>query len=100
MAVSFASCFKGFRQGNCRPLVKESGARVMMKKAITLLTCLLSVLVAYGQEPAPPAQEWCEWAFQQIPDHRDISEVDSKAFPIDFHTLLMIAFAIDEWECK
>ena len=69
-----------------------------MKKTFLLLLCLLSVLVAHGQEPAPPTQEWCEWAFQQIPDHRNISEVDSKAFSVDFHTLLKIAFAVNEWE--
>ena len=69
-----------------------------MKKTILLLICFLSAFAAHGQEPAPPTQEWCEWAFQQIPDHRNISEVDSKAFSVDFHTLLKIAFAVDEWE--
>jgi hypothetical protein len=69
-----------------------------MKKALLLLICFLSVYVAHGQEPAAPTQEWCEWAFQQIPDHRNISEVDSRAFSVDFHTLLKVAFAIDEWE--
>ena len=50
-----------------------------MKKTFFLLLCILSVLVAHGQEPAPPTQEWCDWAF---------------------YTLLKIAFEIDEWEHK
>jgi hypothetical protein len=71
-----------------------------MKKTILLLIYFLSVFVANGQEPAPPTQEWCKWAFQQLPDHRDISEVDAKAFSVDFHTLLKIAFAINDWEIE
>ena len=71
-----------------------------MKKTILLLICFLSAFVAHGQEPAPPTQEWCKWAFQQLPDHRDISEVDAKAFSVDFYTLLKIAFAINEWEIE
>ena len=69
-----------------------------MKKTILILICFLSVCAAHGQEPAPPTQEWCKWAFQHTPDHRDIAEVDAKAFSADFYTLLKIAFAIDEWE--
>ena len=71
-----------------------------MKKTFLLLLCLLSVLVAHGQELAPPTQEWCEWAFRQLPDHRDIAEVDAKAFSVDFYTLLKIAFAINDWEIE
>ena len=71
-----------------------------MKKAILLFCCLISSLIAFGQEPTPPTQEWCKWAFQQLPDHRNISEVDAKAFSTDFETLLKIAFLIDEWEHK
>lgn len=71
-----------------------------MRKAIILFSCLFSVLVSQGQEPAPPTQEWCKWAFQQLPDHRDISEVDAKAFSVDFYTLLKIAFAINDWEIE
>ena len=68
-----------------------------MNKATILLICFLSAFVAHGQEPTPPSQEWCKWAFQQLPDHRDISEVDAKAFSVDFYTLLKIAFAINDW---
>ena len=71
-----------------------------MKKTILILICCFSVFAAYGQEPAPPTQEWCKWAFQQLPDHRDISEVDAKAFSVDFYTLLKIAFAINDWEIE
>ena len=71
-----------------------------MKKTFLLLICFLSVFVTHGQEPAPPTQEWCEWAFRQLPDHRDIAEVDANAFSVDFYTLLKIAFEIDEWEHK
>lgn len=71
-----------------------------MKKAVLVLICVLSVHLAHGQEPAPPTQKWCEWAFQQIPDHQDLSEVDPQAFSVDFYALLKIAFAIDEWECE
>ena len=71
-----------------------------MKKTFLLLFCLLTVFVAHGQEPLPPTQEWCEWAFRQLPDHRDIAEVDAKAFSVDFYTLLKIAFAINDWEIE
>ena len=64
-----------------------------MKKAIILVSCFLSAFAAHGQEPAPPTQEWCKWAFQQIPDHRDIAEVDAEAFSVDFYTLLKIALS-------
>ena len=58
----------------------------------------LSVFAAHGQEPVPPTQEWCEGAFRQLPDHRDIAEVDANAFSVDFYTLVKIAFEVDEWE--
>ena len=71
-----------------------------MKKALSLFFLFFPILIAHSQEPepAPPTREWCEWAFRQIPDHRNISEVDAKAFSTDFGTLLKIAFLIDEWE--
>ena len=69
-----------------------------MKKTVLLLLCLFSGLIAYGQEPAPPTQEWCEWAFRQIPDHRYPSEVETRAFSYDFFTHMMTAFALEEWE--
>lgn len=71
-----------------------------MKKTILLLGCLLPCLIAFAQEPPPPTQKWCAWAFQQIPDHRNISEVDADAFSIDFRTLLRVAFLIEDWEQK
>ena len=71
-----------------------------MKKAILFLFCFLSAYVVHGQRPTPPTQEWCKWAFQQLPDHRNISEVDPKAFSVDFYTLLKVAFTIDEWEVE
>lgn len=69
-----------------------------MKKTILFLCCLLTSLIAFGQEPLPPTQEWCEWAFQQIPDHKNLSKVDADAFSIDFRTLLKISYTIDHWE--
>ena len=66
-----------------------------MKKAIILVSCFLSAFAAHGQEPAPSTQEWRKWAFQQIPDHRDIAEVDAEAFSVDFYTLLKIALSAD-----
>ncbi len=69
-----------------------------MRKTFLLLLCLFPVLIVQGQEPTPPTQEWCEWAFRQIPDHRDLSEVDTRAFSDDFFTHLMAAFALEKWE--
>jgi hypothetical protein len=69
-----------------------------VKKTIILGCVMLSCLFAFGQEPTPPTQKWCKWAFRQIPDHRNISEVDAKAFSNDFRTLLKVAFAVEEWE--
>jgi hypothetical protein len=69
-----------------------------MRKSVLLLLCLFSVLITHGQEPAPPTQEWCEWAFRQIPDHRNLSEVETRAFSYDFFTHLMTAYALMEWE--
>ena len=54
--------------------------------------------IAYGQEPAPPAREWCEWAFRQIPDHKKLSEADSTAFSSDFYCLLKEVVRLCEWE--
>ena len=71
-----------------------------MKKTIILLCCLLSCLIACGQNPAPPTQQWCKWAFRQIPDHSGLSEVDAKAFSNDFRTLLKVAYVIEEWEIE
>lgn len=71
-----------------------------MKKTILFLCCLLTSLIAFGQEPLPPTQEWCEWAFQQIPDHKNLSKVDADAFSIDFRTLLKISYTINDWELE
>ncbi len=71
-----------------------------MKKTIIILCCLLSSIIAFGQEPMPPTLKWCKWAFQQIPDHRDISEVDAEAFSNDFRALLKVAFTIEDWEIE
>ena len=67
-------------------------------KKILLLICLLTALVAHGQEPEPPTQEWCEWAFQQLPQDRDLSEVDSTAFSAGFFELLKEAIEAEEWD--
>ena len=69
-----------------------------MKKALLFLCCLITSLVAFGQEPTPPTLRWCKWAFQQIPDHMNISAVDAEAFSNDFRTLLKVAFDIEDWE--
>ena len=76
-----------------------------MNKAILVLICFLSAFVAHGQEPTPPTQEWCEWAFGQLPDRKSLSEVDSTAFSSDFYCLLKEVDRLDEWyletyECK
>ena len=76
-----------------------------MKKMIILLCCLLSSIIAFGQDPKPPTQEWCKWAFGQLPDRKSLSEVDSTAFSSDFYCLLKEVDRLDEWffetyECK
>ena len=76
-----------------------------MKRMIILLCCLLSSIIAFGQDPKPPTQEWCEWAFGQLPDRKSLSEVDSTAFSSDFYCLLKEVDRLDEWyletyECK
>lgn len=68
-----------------------------MKRILPVLfICFLSVLNVRGQEP--PTREWCEWAFRQIPDHGDLSDVDGRAFSVDFYTLLSVAYTIEKWE--
>ena len=69
-----------------------------MNKAILVLICFLSAFVAHGQEPTPPTQEWCEWAFKQIPDHKLLAEVDSAAFSTDFYGLLKEVEELSFWE--
>ena len=69
-----------------------------MNKAILVLICFLSPFVSHGQEPTPPTQEWCEWAFKQIPDHTLLSEVDSAAFSTDFYGLLKEVEELSFWE--
>ena len=76
-----------------------------MKRMIILLCCLLSSIIAFGQDPKPPTQDWCEWAFGQLPDRKSLSEVDSTAFSSDFYCLLKEVDRLDEWyletyECK
>ena len=76
-----------------------------MKRMIILLCCLLSSIIAFGQDPKPPTQEWCEWAFGQLPDRKSLSEVDSTACSSDFYCLLKEVDRLDEWyletyECK
>lgn len=76
-----------------------------MKRMIILLCCLLSSIIAFGQDLKPPTQEWCEWAFGQLPDRKLLSEVDSTAFSSDFYCLLKEVDRLDEWyletyECK
>jgi len=69
-----------------------------MKKTILYLCCLLISMIACGQEPLPPTQEWCEWAFRQIPDHKNLSKVEADAFSSDFRALLKISYTINDWE--
>lgn len=70
-----------------------------MRKGIVIVFLLLSCVIAFGQNKlTSPTQEWCEWAFRQIPDHKALSKVDSTAFSLDFYTLLSMAFTIDKWE--
>lgn len=69
-----------------------------MKKSILILCCLLPILAACGQKPAAPTQAWCEYAFQQIPDHQELAKVDSAAFSSDFYSLLQKAYALKDRE--
>ncbi len=68
-----------------------------MKKA-PLLLFFFSFLIANGQEPAAPTHEWCEWAFRQIPDHKNLEEVDSTAFSSDFYYLLKELDRLATWQ--
>ena len=68
-----------------------------MKRILLLVTSLFSILNTFGQEPSPPTQEWCEWAFGQLPDQKSLSEVDSTAFSSDFYCLLKEVDRLDEW---
>jgi len=88
--------------------MEYAAEKTIMKNIFLSVVCFLTGLGLYAQipsdrmseglEPAPPTQEWCGWAFRQIPDHRDISDVDSRAFSADFNTLLKIAYTIADWE--
>lgn len=70
-----------------------------MKRIASLLFCgILAVVIAQGQVLDPPTKDWCIWAFCQLPDHRDISKVDSTAFSSDFFAQLKTAFAIHRKE--
>ena len=69
-----------------------------MRKKVLFLLCLFSGLIAFGQEPAAPTQEWCEWAFWQIPDHKVLSEVDSTAFSADLFCLLKEMDRLSTWD--
>ena len=64
-----------------------------MKRALLILLSSLLPLISQGQERhTPPTREWCEWAFLQLPDHRDLSEVAADAFSEEFYRLLSNAF--------
>ena len=56
-----------------------------MKKLFLLFTIIVLVFAGCSIRPAKPTQEWCKWAFNQIPDHKDISEIDSTAFSAEFY---------------
>ena len=68
-----------------------------MKRTIILLCCLLPGIIAFGQGPEPPTQEWCKWAFGQIPDNTVFADADSTAFSSDFYCLLKEVDRLDEW---
>ena len=59
---------------------------------------ILFSLIAFGQEPSPPTREWCEWAFGQIPDRKELGDVDSTAFSSVFYRLLKEVDRLNEWE--
>ena len=63
-----------------------------MKKLFLLFTIIVLVFAGCSIRPAKPTQEWCKWAFNQIPDHKDISEIDSTAFSAEFYGLLKDAY--------
>ena len=69
-----------------------------MKRMIILLCCLLPSVIAFGQDPKPPTQEWCKWAFGQIPDKKDFADADSTAFSSDFYRLLKEVYRLSKWE--
>lgn len=76
-----------------------------MKRILLLVISFFPILNTVGQEPSPPTQEWCKWAFGQLPDQKSLSEVDSTAFSSDFYCLLKEVDRLDEWyletyECK
>ena len=71
-----------------------------MKRMIILLCCLLPSIIAFGQDPKPPTQEWCEWAFKQVPDQKSLSKVDSTAFSDEFYCLLKELDRLCTWEEK
>ncbi|MBR0299247.1 MAG: DUF1653 domain-containing protein [Bacteroidales bacterium] len=72
--------------------------QAMVRRQALLLLFLFSFLVANGQEPAPPTQKWCEWAFRQIPDRKNLEEVDSTAFSSDFYCLLKELDRLATWQ--
>ena len=69
-----------------------------MKRTIILLCCLLLGIIAFGQDPEPPTQEWCKWAFGQIPDKRVFADADSTAFSSDSYCLLKEVDRLYKWE--
>ena len=71
-----------------------------MKKLIFILASFVLFFGACNIKPSAPSQEWCEWAFNQIPDHKDISEIDSTAFSTEFYGLLKEAYKAMDWETE
>ena len=69
-----------------------------MKKTVLFFILFSGILTACGCRPAPPTQEWCEWAFWQIPDNKPLSKVDSTAFTADFYCLLKEVDRLSTWE--
>ena len=47
---------------------------------LLLLFCLFSLFSTFAKDPEPPTQQWCEWAFQQIPDCKALTDVNPGAF--------------------
>ena len=69
-----------------------------MKNTALFFILFSGILTACGCRPAPPTQEWCEWAFWQIPDNKPLSKVDSTAFTADFYCLLKEVKRLSTWE--
>ena len=69
-----------------------------MKKTALFFILFSGILTACGCRPAPPTQEWCEWALWQIPDNKPLSKVDSTAFSSDFYCLLKEVGRLSTWE--